>query len=82
MVGANVGITLLPALATIGPIVSSDRIHLLKFSDGEPGRRIGMCWRRSSPTGALLALLAEMFKATARQLLHDDPLPGGSVSKK
>lgn len=82
MVGANVGITLLPALATIGPIVSSDRIHLLKFSDGEPGRRIGVCWRRSSPTGALLARLAEMFKATARQLLHDDLAPGGSVSKK
>ncbi|WP_047464015.1 LysR substrate-binding domain-containing protein [Rhizobium rhizogenes] len=79
MVGANVGITLLPALATIGPIMSSDQIRLLKFSDGNSKRRIGLCWRRSAPTGPLLKQLAEMFRTTAQQLLHDRPHAQGPV---
>ncbi|MFJ6325988.1 MULTISPECIES: LysR substrate-binding domain-containing protein [unclassified Rhizobium] len=70
MVGTNVGVTLLPTLATVGPMGSSDTIRLLSFEDGNPTRRIGLCWRKSAPTGTLLAQLAEIFRSTAQQLLQ------------
>jgi len=64
MVAANVGITLLPALAVQPPVAHSDNVHLLPFRGEAPSRRIAMIWRKSSAMAAFLKKLA----ATLREL--------------
>lgn len=73
MVAANVGVTLLPTLAIKPPVARSDSIHLLRFADATPSRRIAMVWRRSSAMGDFLARLAAVFKALPEALLSAQP---------
>jgi LysR family hydrogen peroxide-inducible transcriptional activator len=61
MVAANVGITLLPVLATKPPIVEPRSICLKRFAAPMPSRKIGMLWRRSSAVGPYLEELSELF---------------------
>jgi LysR family transcriptional regulator, hydrogen peroxide-inducible genes activator len=70
MVGAEVGITLLPALATLNQGTLSDNIRLLNFTGSSPSRRIAMCWRKSSAREALFLALAELFRGIAHDLLR------------
>ncbi|KAA9009340.1 hydrogen peroxide-inducible genes activator [Histidinibacterium aquaticum] len=48
MVGAGLGITLIPEMA-IPVEVERARVSIARFSAPEPSRTIGMIWRRSSP---------------------------------
>ena len=73
MVSANVGVTLLPILATKPPVAQSDSIRLLGFSDASPSRRIAMVWRRSSAMGGFLLQLAGVLQALPPALLADAP---------
>lgn len=73
MVAANVGVTLLPTLAIKPPVARSDSIHLLRFADATPSRRIAMVWRRSSAMGDFLARVAAVFKALPEALLSAQP---------
>jgi LysR family hydrogen peroxide-inducible transcriptional activator len=66
-------VTLLPTLAIKPPVARSDSIHLLRFADATPSRRIAMVWRRSSAMGDFLARLSTVFKALPEALLS--PLP-------
>jgi LysR family hydrogen peroxide-inducible transcriptional activator len=66
MVAANVGITLLPALAVQPPVARSENVHLLPFRGDAPSRRIAIVWRKSSAMSAFLKKLAE----TLRELPH------------
>ena len=61
MVAANVGMTLLPTLATKPPVAASQNIHLLGFSDSHPSRQIAMLWRKSSAMTAFLSELSKVF---------------------
>jgi len=61
MVAANVGLTLLPALSITPPIANPYSIHLLRFSDPAPNRKLAMCWRRSSAFATFLPRLAAAF---------------------
>lgn len=69
MVAANVGVTLLPVLATKPPVAPSPHLHLLDFSDTRPTRRIAMVWRRSSAMHDFLLRLAEALRALPAGLL-------------
>ncbi|MCR6686278.1 DNA-binding transcriptional regulator OxyR [Pseudoxanthomonas sp.] len=69
MVAANVGVTLLPALAVKPPVARSDNIHLLRFSDSHPSRSIAMVWRRSSAMNGFLERLAQVFGDLPAELL-------------
>ena len=69
MVAANVGITLLPTLSVKPPVAVSEDIHLLRFRDSHPSRRIGMVWRRSSAMAGFLLKLAEVFRSLPKTLL-------------
>lgn len=69
MVAANVGITLLPALAVRPPVAQSDAIHLLPFRQRPPSRRIALVWRKSSAMHGFLASLAEELKKLTASLL-------------
>ncbi len=73
MVAANVGVTLLPMLATQPPVARSDNIHLLGFSDSRPSRRIAMVWRRSSAMTGFLQSLAVIFKQLPAELFASAP---------
>ncbi len=74
MVAANVGITLLPALAVKPPVAPAQHIRLLPFRDPPPSRRIAMVWRRSSAMAEFLSRLAEVFRALPPGLLDTDHL--------
>ncbi len=69
MVGANVGITLLPELAALHP--ASGDIRLLRFEGISPNRRIGICWRTGSAMGAFLESIAGLLRDVAQELLAD-----------
>ena len=70
MVAANVGITLLPALAVQPPVAHPRGIRLLDFSDARPSRRVALFWRRSSAMSGFLVQLAEALRELPGDLLH------------
>jgi len=61
MVGAGVGVTLLPELAVRPPVASPEGIRLLRFAEPVPHRRIAMVWRAGSAYDAFLPRLAQVF---------------------
>jgi LysR family transcriptional regulator, hydrogen peroxide-inducible genes activator len=68
MVLAGLGVTLMPALAARGA-APSDSLHLLRFSDGDPSRRIGLFFRKTSAMTPLLLQLAQELRAIPATLL-------------
>ncbi len=48
MVANGYGLTLVPKIA-VDVEVRDERVKLLRFTDPEPGRTIGLAWRRTSP---------------------------------
>jgi len=76
MVAANVGLTLLPALAVKPPVARSPDIRLVPFADPPPSRRIAMVWRRSSALDGFLRQLAALFRDLPRELFEYRPGPG------
>jgi LysR family hydrogen peroxide-inducible transcriptional activator len=69
MVAANVGVTLLPALAVKPPVAQSENVHLVPFRGDVPSRRIAMVWRKSSAMTAFLRDLAAILRDLPRALL-------------
>lgn len=70
MVGAGVGVTLLPELAVQPPVQVSDDIRLVRFAEPVPSRTIAMFWRSTSVYRDLLPEVAEVLR----------DLPAGLVS--
>lgn len=73
MVAAEVGITLLPALAVAPPIAATNNLALRPFKAPAPYRTIALCWRKSSPLGALMQRLARCFRNLPEPLRVADP---------
>ena len=48
MVANGYGVTLLPQVAADAEL-HDERVKLLRFRDPQPGRKIGLVWRRTSP---------------------------------
>jgi LysR family hydrogen peroxide-inducible transcriptional activator len=82
MVAANVGITLLPMLAVKPPVAPSRDVHLLRFRDPPPTRRIAMVWRRSSAMSEFLSKLAALFRDIPRELLSATPQPAPKTGSR
>lgn len=61
MVAAEVGVTLMPALAVEPPIAPTSNITLRRFKAPEPHRTIALVWRKTSPLGPLMVKLAGCF---------------------
>lgn len=70
MVANGYGVTLMPQVA-IDAEAHDDRVKLLRFRDPEPGRSIGLVWRRTSPRRkdfeALGKLVTETFAAMPQE---------------
>ena len=69
MVAANVGITLLPALAVRPPVAPLENLHLIEFKGQPPSRRVALAWRKSSAKGAFLQRLAAVIRQLPADLL-------------
>jgi LysR family transcriptional regulator, hydrogen peroxide-inducible genes activator len=70
MVSANVGMTLLPALAVRPPAPVTANVVLIPFVDPQPHRRIAMVWRRTSALTAFLYHLVQSFKTLPKGALE------------
>jgi LysR family hydrogen peroxide-inducible transcriptional activator len=60
MVASGFGITLLPRVA-VEVEVRDERIKLLRFAAPEPGRTVGLAWRRTSPRKADFVALGQLI---------------------
>jgi len=59
MVANGYGITLLPRVA-VDVELRDERVKLLRFSEPEPGRTVGLAWRRTSPRKDDFAALGQI----------------------
>lgn len=61
MVGAGIGVTLIPEMA-VAVETRSASVSVSVFRDPQPRRTIGLVWRRSSPLGPQLRQIAEVVR--------------------
>ncbi len=72
MVGAGMGVTLIPEMA-VAVETRSASVSVARFKDPQPSRTIGMIWRKTSPLAGQLLQLAEVVcrSSDALRMLHD-----------
>ena len=61
MVGAGIGVTLIPEIAMPVETRSAD-VSIARFEDPQPSRTIGMIWRKTSPIAKQLIDVAEVVR--------------------
>ena len=67
MVGAGIGVTLIPEMAV--PVETrSAPVSVARFRDPQPARTIGMVWRKTSPLARQLSDIAEVVRQSAEAL--------------
>jgi LysR family hydrogen peroxide-inducible transcriptional activator len=76
MVGAGIGVTIIPEMA-VAVETRSAPVSLARFPGDEPGRTIGMVWRKTSPLAPQLQDIAEVVREAAEVLArrNRDVLP-------
>jgi LysR family transcriptional regulator, hydrogen peroxide-inducible genes activator len=67
MVGAGIGVTLIPEIAMPVETRSAD-VAIARFEDPQPSRRIGMIWRKTSPIAKQLTEVADVVRRSADAL--------------
>ena len=63
MVANGYGVTLVPQVA-VDVEVRDERVKLLRFTQPQPGRTIGLAWRRTSPRKADFVALGQLVTET------------------
>ena len=64
MVGAGIGVTLIPEMAL--PVETrSASVAIARFNDPQPSRTIGMIWRKTSPLARQLRQISEVVRLSA-----------------
>jgi LysR family hydrogen peroxide-inducible transcriptional activator len=66
MVGAGIGVTLVPEMA-LAVETRSTPVSVARFDDPQPSRTIGMIWRKTSPLTRQLWQISEVVRASAQQ---------------
>lgn len=67
MVGAGMGVTLIPDMAV--PVETrSDKVCVVDFDNPRPTRTIGMIWRKTNPLAKQLMQVSEVVRLSADQL--------------
>ena len=75
MVGAGIGVTLIPDMAV--PVETrSAAVAIARFPDPQPSRTIGMIWRASSPLARQLGQLADLVRDANPSHPVGDGAPG------
>ena len=67
MVGAGIGVTLIPEMA-VSVETRSASVSIARFSRPEPSRTIGMIWRKTSPLSEQLMTIAEHVRVSAERM--------------
>jgi LysR family transcriptional regulator, hydrogen peroxide-inducible genes activator len=67
MVGAGIGVTLIPEMA-VAVETRSASVSVARFEDPQPSRTIGMVWRRTSPLAGQLLQISEAVRLSANAL--------------
>lgn len=70
MVANGYGVTLLPEISVAAELRNDPRIRLVRFTDPEPSRAVGLAWRRSSTRKADFAALGEVVALAAAGVLR------------
>ncbi len=70
MVGAGIGVTLIPEMA-VAVETRSASVSIARFKTVEPARTIGMVWRKTSPLAGQLLQIAEVVRQSADVLRHE-----------
>jgi LysR family hydrogen peroxide-inducible transcriptional activator len=65
MVGAGIGVTLIPEMA-VGVETKSADVSVAQFPDPQPSRTVGMVWRKSSPLAKQLRKIADVVGQSVR----------------
>lgn len=67
MVGAGIGVTLIPEMAV--PVETrSASVSITRFNTPQPSRTIGMIWRKGSPLAEQLSEISEVVREAAKGL--------------
>ncbi|KJC58026.1 LysR family transcriptional regulator [Bradyrhizobium sp. LTSPM299] len=67
MVGAGIGVTLIPEMA-VAVETRSAPVSVSRFKNPQPSRTIGMVWRKSSPLAGQLQQISEVVRLAAAAL--------------
>ncbi len=67
MVGAGIGVTLIPEMA-VDVETRSSAVAIARFNAPCPTRTIGMIWRKASPLGKQLSEIASIVQSAAEEL--------------
>jgi len=67
MVGAGIGVTLIPEMA-VAVETRSAPVSIARFGKPKPSRTIGMIWRKTSPLAKQLSQIAEVVRQSAEGL--------------
>jgi LysR family hydrogen peroxide-inducible transcriptional activator len=67
MVGAGIGVTLIPEMA-VAVETRSASVSVARFSSPQPSRTIGMIWRKTSPLAKQLLQISEVVRQSADAL--------------
>lgn len=67
MVGAGIGVTLIPEMA-VAVETRSAPVAVARFADPQPSRTIGMVWRKTSPLARQFDRIAQAVRDTAEAL--------------
>ncbi|MGD9865539.1 MAG: LysR substrate-binding domain-containing protein [Pseudodonghicola sp.] len=81
MVGAGIGVTLIPEMA-VEVETRSANVSVARFAGKQPSRSIGMIWRKTTPLAKQLGEIAEIVRASAETLRarHDPVAPARAVT--
>ncbi len=76
MVGAGIGVTLIPEMA-VAVETRSAPVSIARFSKPKPSRTIGMIWRKTSPLAKQLLQISEVVRHSA-DVLRKQQAPAAS----
>jgi LysR family hydrogen peroxide-inducible transcriptional activator len=79
MVGAGIGVTLIPEMA-VAVETRSAPVSVARFKNPQPSRTIGMVWRKTSPLAQQLLQISEVICLSA-DALHEQHTAGSSSCK-
>lgn len=79
MVGAGIGVTLIPEMA-LGVETRSAQVSVARFRSPEPSRTVGLIWRRTNPLAGQLQEVADAVRLSAEALYaRQEALPPSTM---
>jgi LysR family hydrogen peroxide-inducible transcriptional activator len=74
MVGAGIGVTLIPEMAVVVETRSAS-VSVARFTSPQPSRTIGMIWRKTNPLANQLLQICEVVRQSADALREQHTFP-------